>query len=88
MGEAASSLAAGLLGGVLPAAAGFKRPSHCFPPCPLLQITSLLSMLRCMAAERAAGRLKGLPAKVVCVWAARSMGEFKALDAALLQATT
>lgn len=51
-------------------------------------ITALLSMLRGLAARRAAGQTAGLPRRVYCVWAARSAGEFKALDAPLLDAAT
>ncbi|PSC73660.1 Superoxide-generating NADPH oxidase heavy chain subunit B [Micractinium conductrix] len=51
-------------------------------------ITGLLSVLRRMAAERAADAPKGLPSRVVCVWTARKAGEFGILDAALVQAAT
>jgi hypothetical protein len=60
-------------------------------PCPLVppppvspQVTALLSMLRAMAERRAAGETAGLPRRVYFVWAARALGEFKSLDAPLL----
>lgn len=58
-------------------------------------VTGMLSVLRALAAERAAAggaaaALDGavLPRRVVCVWTARHMGEFLALDAPLLAAAT
>lgn len=51
-------------------------------------ITGLLSMLRSMAAQHAAGGAAGLPRRVHCIWVARSAGEFSALDAPLLLAAT
>lgn len=54
--------------------------------CLSFQITALLSMLRAMAERRAAGQAAGLPRRVYCVWAARALGEFKLLDAPLLDA--
>ncbi len=56
----------------------------CTPP--FLQITALLSMLRAMAERRAAGQAASLPRRVYCIWAARTLGEFKSLDAPLLDA--
>lgn len=53
-----------------------------------LQITGLLSMLRFMAAQQAAGQGEGLPRHVRCIWVARNVGEFRALDAPLLLAAT
>lgn len=49
-------------------------------------VTGMLSMLRAMAAQRAAGAAEGLQRRVHCVWTARHMGEFAALDAPLLRA--
>lgn len=43
-------------------------------------------MLRAMAERRAAGQAASLPRRVYCIWAARSLGEFKMLDAPLLDA--
>ena len=63
-----------------------KLISSCAPSA--RQITGLLSVLRRMAAERAADAPKGLPSRVVCVWTARKAGEFGILDAALVQAAT
>ena len=53
---------------------------------PFVQITALLSMLRAMAERRAAGQAASLPRRVYCIWAARTLGEFKSLDAPLLDA--
>lgn len=50
------------------------------------QVTALLSILRAIAERRAAGQADGLPRRVFCVWAARALGEFKSLDARLLEA--
>ncbi|KAI7837696.1 hypothetical protein COHA_008489 [Chlorella ohadii] len=51
-------------------------------------VNALLSMLRSIAAQRAAGQHPGLPRRVRCVWAARSVREFHTLDAPLLLAAT
>lgn len=51
-------------------------------------MNALLSMLRSIAAQRAAGQHSRLPRRVRCVWAARSVREFHTLDAPLLLAAT
>lgn len=50
------------------------------------QITALLSVLRAIAERHAAGSAAGLPRRVYCIWTARTLGEFKLLDASLLHA--
>lgn len=45
-------------------------------------------MLRSIAAQRAVGQHAGLPRRVRCVWAARSVREFHTLDAPLVMAAT
>jgi hypothetical protein len=55
-------------------------------------VTALLSVLRALAAQRAAAAMGGaaeqasLPRRVMCIWMARHAGEFLALDTALLLA--
>ncbi len=51
-------------------------------------VTALLSMLRCIAGVRSAGKQAAapLPRRVLCVWTARRMAEFSVLDAPLLRA--
>lgn len=52
-------------------------------------VTALLSMLRDLVARRAAGGADAhLPRHVLFVWTARSLGEFKTLDAPLLEAAS
>lgn len=54
-------------------------------------VTAMLSMLRSMAAQRTQQRSQpgaGLPRRVICVWTARHMSEFLALDAPVLLAAT
>ena len=59
-------------------------------------VTAILSILRAMAAQRAAAASEDggatadvlLPRKVYCLWAARRMEEFLILDRSLLLATT
>lgn len=53
---------------------------------PRPQVTALLSILRAIAERRAAGQAAGLPRRVYCVWTARALGDFKSLDAPLLEA--
>lgn len=51
-------------------------------------VTGMLSVLRAVVAQRAAGGADapGLPRRLHCIWTARHMGEFLALDAPLLRA--
>ena len=80
-------------------APAWRRPDVLVLVCGGVGVTAMLGMLREMATQRAAAGPAGaaaaadctepdqaLPRRVVCVWTARSMGEFQALDVPLLLA--